>query len=339
MQKTSIPWSTKQIYRMAGNGSLVFDNALQRSFCWEKYRSSLLIDSLLRGYPVPAYYVQRDGRMIETPKGQVAVHDALDGKQRNNAVILFKDNLLKLVGLEPITLDDGSEIELNGLTYDTLPDELREKFDSASFTVYIIMDATAEEVAEIMRRLNNGKSLSAIDITRIKAKDLYGIQAIGNHKLFQKYLSDKSIDSHQQEDIVIKSYALLYNITLSLDNKDVRPIYETQVFDMAIQDKMNSIYNRLLSVIDIVYDISKKTGRKLITKTHMLSVLPMVARSIEDNLDDDSVARWLLQFFDEGSPSSCAEYNGATKDGCNHADRVSVRLNALSNDYKWYFKL
>ena len=62
MIKASIPWTCKQVHKMTTNGSLIFDNAIQRGFVWDKNRQSLLIDSILRGFPVPPFYTIKDGR-------------------------------------------------------------------------------------------------------------------------------------------------------------------------------------------------------------------------------------------------------------------------------------
>lgn len=337
MLSSSIPWNAKQITKMIDNGTLTFDNAVQRGFVWDKARMSLLIDTMLRqGYPIPPFYVVKDGRTVQTPKGPVALLDALDGKQRNMTIYSFRKNEFKLVGLEPINTDDGP-IDINGMTYETLPDELRDAFDSKSIICYMFSDATEEDITEIMRRLNNGKPLSAIDITRIKAADLPGLKSMGEHPLFTTYLSDKARDGHQQEDIIIKSYVLLTSENKSLDNKDIRPFYKTLTITGEIRERLTKIYDMLLEIIEYLQAEHKKTARKLTMKTHMISVVPFLDKGIQDGKTAEQLGACLAQFYDEGSPSTNDAYNAATRDGSNHAEKVKIRLDALDAEYEWYF--
>lgn len=121
MLRAMIPWNCKQIHRMVSNGSLVFDNAIQRGFVWDLDRMSLLIDSLLRDYPIPPFYTIRDGRTVQTAKGTTAVFDALDGRQRCETIAKFMNDGFALQNLEETIIDDdGEEIDLNGKRYSQL---------------------------------------------------------------------------------------------------------------------------------------------------------------------------------------------------------------------------
>jgi predicted SnoaL-like aldol condensation-catalyzing enzyme len=337
MVKASIPWNCKQVHKMVVNDSLVFDNAIQRGYVWDKNRQSLLIDSILRGYPTPPFYTVKDGRTVATPKGNVAVFDALDGKQRCTTITRFKNNEFALCGLEkPIIDDEGNEIDLNGLTYDDLPDSLRDDFDSYSLTVYYFTDATNEEIVEIMTRLNNGKPLTAAENTRIKAADLIGIHKLASHSFLINNLSDKAVDGYQNEDIVVKIYALLNGIE-SLDNKDIRPIYESLVVTPEVSDTINSILSKLEEIhAKMIENGDKKQARKLVTRTHLITVAPTVRRMIADNKDLNSMVRFFTNFFD-GSPSYDEDYNTACSNGSNHAVNVKIRISALEKEYDWFY--
>ena len=337
MQKSSIPWTVKQIAKMYENGSLTFDNAVQRNFVWDKARMSLLIDSTLRGYPVPPFYAIKTDRTVTTPKGEVKIYDCLDGKQRCTTVYRFKNNEFELVGLKPIILDDGSEFDLNGKKYEDLPDELKDEFDTYSLTVYGFSDVTEEEIAEIMTRLNNGKPLSAIDLTRIKAADLAGISELGRHQLFQQCLTDKAYNARHQEDIVVKTWVQLTEENPSLDNKDIRNVYETFKITDEVRERLTAIFDMILQAYELIAADSKKTAKKIVTKTHLISITYVVDKAIADGYTAKQVAEYLKQFFDEGAPSCSEVYNAACKDGSNHVSNVKARLDELVKEYDWYF--
>lgn len=335
MNRASIPWTAKQIARMIENGSLTFDNAVQRNFVWDKSKMSLLVDSMLRGYPIPPFYAIKTERTIVTPRGEAKIYDCLDGKQRCNTIYKFKNNEFELKDLAPILTDNG-ELDINGMTYEKLPEDLKDLFDSYALTVYGLTEVTDEEVVEVMRRLNNGKPLSAIDLTRIKAKDLIGLNRISQHLIFEKCLTDKARESRQQEDIVVKIWVMLNSPTASLDNKDVRPYYETLEFTEDVSNRINRVLDMSLAVYEKLVDNEVKTAaRKFVTKTNLISMSYFIEQFINDDCDAEYIARFVEYFF-AGKPSTSERYNAACKNGSNHACNVSERYDVLSRKYNWF---
>ena len=337
LERTSIPWTTKQICKMMDNGSLVFDNAVQRRLVWDKGRDSLLIDSIVRGYPVPPINLIKTNLTVITPKGEVTVFDGLDGKQRSHAIHSFRNNEFALVGLDPMPWG-GSEIDLNGLTYEQLPEDIRQTIDDFTITVYKFENATDEDVVEIMRRLNNGKPLSAIDFTRIRAKDLKGISELGKHDLFQACLSDKARSARQEEDIIVKVWSQLQDPHASLDNKDVKHYYEELEITDEVRTRLTAIFDRMLAVHDKLVSVeSKKAARRMITKTHLITLSYFFDKFIEKNFTDDEILRFVDQIYgSEGKPTDMDSYNEACQNGSNHAPNVAARHDAIKEQYDWF---
>lgn len=319
MTKASIPWTTKQIVKMAENGSLTFENAVQRNLVWDVKRKSLLIDSILRNYPIPPFYTIRTDEKVETAKGSVTVYDCLDGKQRCNAIVAFKKNEYRLEGLETIVSEEG-EIDLNGLSYETLPEDLRDTFDSYTLSVYSFTDATDEDVVEIMRRLNNGKPLSAIDLTRIKAVDLAGLTRLANHPFFAN-LSAKAIEGRHPEDIIVKFVALLNNNGVaSLDNKDIKKYYEETVYT---EELSKTIATTLDSAIEVVEHITPKYVKKFLSKTTLISMLYFLYANPSEG------SGFVDAFFD--SEELVAKFKEYNTNGSNHLGNVEGRFNVLND--------
>ena len=334
MIKASIPWNTKQVHKMVMNNSLIFDNAIQRGYVWDKNRQSLLIDSILRNYPIPPFYTIKDGRTVTTPKGDVAVFDALDGKQRCLTITKFKNDEFALCNLSDTIMDeDGNEIDLNGLTYSELPDSLKDAFDSYSLTVHYFTDITEEEVVEIMSRLNNGKALTAAENTRIKARDLKGIKYLATHPLFTTYFSEKALNGYQNEDTVIKMYSVLNGMN-ALDNKDIKPLYESLEITPDIQNRINGVLDEIRNVVDTLIESGKKSVAKKITmRTHLISIANVAEYAINDGVSTNDLANFFVNFFEKGKPSNNEDYNNACTNGVNHESVVETRLAAIKTAY------
>lgn len=348
MIKASIPWNCKQIHKMVMNNSLIFDNAIQRGFVWDKKRSSLFIDSILRDYITPPMYTIKDGRTVKTPKGDVAVFDCLDGKQRCQTITRFKNNEFVLVLAKgEIVLDDGTTFDLNGKTFEDLPDQLKDDFDKYSMTVYYVTDATTDEIIEIMSRLNNGKPLTNIEISRIKAVDLKGIDELADHKMFKTMFSERALNGYQDEDTVVKTHMLLNALgkdvtKYSLDNADVKPVFETMTLTPSEKQHITKLYDAILAVyLDIIDKKKKKVASYLAKRTHLLSMLPAFDRAISDKKSIDEMSNFVIDFFSgdpAGGPSKNPDYSGASASGSNHSFNVYARTEAVIEEYNNFFK-
>ena len=329
MNKSSIPWTAKQVAVMYENGSLRFDNAIQRGEVWDKNRKSLLIDSLLRGYPVPPMFAIKTDETVKTSRGEASVYDCIDGKQRCTTISKFRNNEFALSGLEPITLGD-EEIEVNGLTYDELPEDLRDDFDSAGFTIYFFTETTDEEVKEMMDRLNNGKALSGVEKARIKSKDLASIMELGKHELFGEYLTEKAILGYVNEDIVIKSFIQMNEpANPSFETKVVNNLYLNHVFTDEEKTALKKLYDDTYEVILVAEsEAPKRVFKKIIKKINLLAIMSYVAGNNEDSR---TIAEKIMAFFttEDKTLSQSELYNEASKNATNRASNVQARNEAL----------
>jgi len=332
MIKASIPWNTRQISKAMENGSMVFDNAIQRGEVWNIRQKSTFIDSLLRNYPVPPIFTIRTEEKVKTPKGMVSVYDGIDGKQRSTTIYQFRNNQFKLIGLDMILDENGEEVDINGMTYDDLPDSLREEFDNATLNVTYFSDVTDDEISEMMWRLNNGKPLTNVENARIKAKDLVGIRQLASHDLFNDYLTDAAIKGYHNEDIVIKTYIMFTKPdSPCFDAKNTRQIYADVEFTEDIKNRLNGIFNKAWeTIVEIENNAPKSVYKKAIKKTNMLAIISLMERPESAEV----LAAKLIDFFntDDGSLSKSEKYNNASTNGTNHAPQVKARMEAI-NDF------
>lgn len=271
LNKASITWNAKQIAKMAEKGTISFDNAIQRGFVWDVKRKSLFIHSILMGYPVPPFYAtRRDG-----------VYDMLDGKQRSNAIIEFINNKFTLKDIPDVQNPDDVSIEedLNGLCFNELADEYKDVILSYSLTIYYFDGITDEQINEMFYRLNNGKPLSAIELSRAKAKSLDTIRDLANHKLFVNTLTANALSKYVADDLVIKSYMIM-NKNTDLSAKNVRSTIEKA--EITVEQS-----NRLLDIFDIIYEIyttsigDKKTAKSITKKVNMLGLVGLIEANSE----------------------------------------------------------
>lgn len=325
MTKANISWNINQIVKGMTNGTIRFDNAIQRGYVWDKKRASLLIDSVLREYPVPPIFTIRTEEKITVKNKEVSVYDCIDGKQRSTTFKLFMENAFKLEGLEPIILADGSEIDINGLTFEELDEEMQDAIKSYTLTVYYFSDITDEEVAEMMSRLNNGKVLTGTENARIKAKQLDTIKELASHNLLTNYLTEKAIKGYVNEDIVIK-FALLLSDQTELSNKNVREAYETYNFG---ESTCSSIIDTMDFVLEAIEDSTdnKKLIKRMTSKANLITILYVAHEYlVNGNSDVSEFADRLAEFFDGKNGATISEdYNDACTNGTMRSANVLTR--------------
>lgn len=319
LKRLNINWNARQLVKMCMNGSITFDNAIQRGLVWDIKRKSLLIDSMITGYPIPAFYAKRD---------ENKVFDMLDGKQRSDAICGYLNGEYALEGVSE---------EYEGKYFSELPQEVQDDIISYSLTVYYFEDITDEEVNEMFYRLNNGKALTAIELTRVKAKSFEKIKEISAHPIFTEALKESQINRYTNEDIVIKALVMLNCEKPSLKNDFIRPY----VIETEITDDMEAAVMTALSRVKYVHDKLMEVGhlkaaKKLYIRTHLISFIPLAYETFKDKVDTDTLALFVKWFFtpERRGVSVSSVYNAHCSSGSNSPYAVEMRDRELRDCYR-----
>lgn len=339
LKRANISWNARQLGKMIEKGTITFDNAVQRGFVWDNDRKSLLIHSMMTGFPIPAMYAAKD---TETKN-----YSMLDGKQRSNAINDFLHGRFTLSNVPEVVLEDGTEVDVNGMYFSGLCEELQDVISNYSLTIYYFEDITDDEIAELFFRLNNGRALSSTEQARAIAKSFKTIQELKKHELFTTALTEKAFEKYVPDELVIKSYIMLTFDKPCLDGKVVTPtMINAELTDQDV-NIMNGVFNRILNTYKtIIADDSPETGKlskriakRLITRTHMLSIMPIVKKSLIDRVPDDVFTLWVKNFFcGTKSITKYDEYNSRCRSGSGHADTIKVRLDVIKKDYNKFMK-
>lgn len=349
----NIQWGINQIVKMMngkGKSIMRFDDALQRDTVWKLEQKQLLIDSILRGYPIPPLYAERyTGDDAEEGK---RVYSILDGKQRCNALKEYLEGEFGLSDdMNPVEDDDGNEVDCAGVVFDGLPEDLQDRIKDKTLTVYYIDGMSEDEKAEMFYRLNNGVALTAIEKSRVKAVSREKITRLATtNELFTGNFTEKQIKHYATEDIVFKSWMMLHvdRDKICLDNKYVRPLMETTELSDEDMAELNDIFNYIQKAEEsILGDLNKKTAKKLVTRTNLITVVPIVEDAME-SYDADEFAEWFETFFPEIEVETekngkirknwvveCAskKYEEASKSGANHHEQVITRLTEMESSW------
>lgn len=327
--KVRVEWTARKLEANYRSGLAVYDNAVQRGVVWDNARKSELILSLILEKPIPPLYAT---------KGDDGKYSFIDGKQRGMAIIQFMNDEFCLEGLDCVeVLDEETgeveEVDINTLVFSELEPDLQDAIKDSALTIIVINNPTDDEICNYFYLLNNGKPLSAVTLTRTQAKSRKELYTLGQHELFKSALTKKAFENYTNEDIVIKSYAMLHEKDPSMETKVIRPYMAQAEITKEDMDQLNQIFDRLLKAHKIIED--KKIAKRIITRTHMISLVPWVWKSIEENVSVEDFAHWCVTFFcGKRSASISSKYNGAAGAGSAKKDSVKRRQEALSESWK-----
>jgi len=122
---------------------LILSPKFQRRKVWSKKAKSYLIDTILRGLPIPPVFI-REKIDIDTSK---TIREVIDGQQRLRTILDF--------------LNDGFKVskihneEFGDRYFSELPDEIREKILKYSIVSNVVLSPEDKIVLEIFARLNS----------------------------------------------------------------------------------------------------------------------------------------------------------------------------------------
>ena len=343
IEGSSITWTCKQIVKMIEKDTISFKNVVQRSFVWERQRMSELIWSIIMGYPIPPIYAERG----ESVNDKIKIYDVMDGQQRNTTIYKYIKDEFALTELKPIPYldENGNEctVDISGKKFSELEEELQDVIKDATITVKYYDDLDQSQKAEMFRRLNNGKPLSAKSRTLASAKNIGSLLNIGTHKLFHEMLTDKARDNKNHAVLVVKAWTMLNREVedVSFASKEFNPMIENVNITEQEKTELVSVFDYIVNVHDeLVENKEKSVAKKLYTETHLVSLIPYISKSMDGNVSEAMFAEWLVNFFKtENNTEVHDKYMEACSHGIARNANVVARHNALGESYKEFFKV
>lgn len=342
IEGSSITWTCKQIVKMIDKETINFKNVVQRSFVWEKHRMSELIWSIIMGYPIPPIYAERG----ESDNDKVKIYDVMDGQQRNTTIYKYLKDEFALTELKPIPYldENGNEgtVDISGKKFSELEEELQDIIKDATITVKYFDNLEQYQKAEMFRRLNNGKPLSAKNRTLASAKDIGELLDLGSHQLFNEMLTEKSRANKNQAVIVAKVLTMLNNDVedISFASKDFNPAIEEMTVSDGEKLELVKVFDYIVGVHDELKENKEKdVAKKLYTETHLVSLIPYVKAAIKNNINEAMFGEYLINFFKTENDSDVyAEYMEACSNAIARNASIVARHKALGKSYSEFFK-
>lgn len=324
MTRANIQWSAKTLINYMKKGKVNFDNAVQRGLVWDKDKKSLLIHSMLYGYAIPAMYFTKEN----------GIYDSLDGKQRSNAIAEYLNGEFALTENTPSIVDEGVEtengeepsmLEISGMKFEDLPEWAQDRIKDYSLTIYYFEDVSESEIREMFRRLNNGKPLTAVELTRVNTPCLIDFQQLASHDAIQSVVTDAAKKRFTDENIAMQIYHMSTEENPDFSTKSFREWARNVRVDDRIMENLNAaldVYYEFYNSLDTTEE--KKIIRSVKTRTHFVSCAYYCYLALQEEKTQDEINNALRDFF-SGKPTTSEEYNSTVGSGSAKPTAVQTR--------------
>lgn len=123
-------------------GVLSLAPKFQRRSVWKKQARSYLIDSLLKGMPVPPIYL----RITQNPQKTKTIREVIDGQQRLRTVLDYMN--------DEFSLSSAVSEEAPGKRFSKLTEDQKDQIRKYSFICESFSSISDEEVLEVFARMN-----------------------------------------------------------------------------------------------------------------------------------------------------------------------------------------
>lgn len=136
-------------------GSLILSPNFQRRNVWKTDAKSFLIDTVVRGLPMPLIFLREQKSDIKTlePKREV-----IDGQQRIRTLLSFIDrNILEdfKEGVDDFVVKDVHNKKIGGKEFSELDNKIKQRILDYEFSVHILPAGVGDrEVLQIFARMN-----------------------------------------------------------------------------------------------------------------------------------------------------------------------------------------
>lgn len=111
---------------------------------WPRTAQSFLIETILLGLPIPKLSLHQR----TDPRTRRTVKEVVDGQQRTRAIYDFFEDQFRLTS--NVVLEDA-----RGRSYETLPEDLQQRFLDYALDFDLFTQASEAEVREVFRRMNS----------------------------------------------------------------------------------------------------------------------------------------------------------------------------------------
>lgn len=248
---------------------------------------------------------------------------------------MFAERCVPLSDDTPQVIDEnGFPVTVSGLKFSELPEWAQDNIKDYSLTIYYFEGITEEEIAELFFRINNGKPLTSVELTRVKAKSILKFREIAKHEMIAGAITEAGKRRYNDENVAMQAWALCFSDCRDFTTKGFRPLIESA----AVTDEQVQEIGQALDYVKEVSDllnpeekIDKRVLKKIKTRSHLVSCTYVALKALRAGKSVDELKEILYKFFDSSQTSVSEIYNKSVGSGSAKPDKVQSRVQVLDS--------
>lgn len=321
MERSSLPWSIKQITKMINDEKINFNHPVQRKGSqWSDYQKSLFIHSLLTGFPVPPVYFTK----------QENIYFVLDGKQRLTTVIDFMNDRFCLHEDIP----NFEENDFTGMYFSELHEDVRSDLLTTNLTIQKLSDCTDDDLEEVFYRLNHGTPLSSIQKVkaRMGSEIANALSDLSRHEFLTSLVKFTKSQLRKEDDLKI----IIQSLMVGYDKETIKKFTVSEVCKYAETLKENSLTLDRLESIKATFDyllLAIETKEKTLFKpVHLPMLITTALNAMKAGATSFEFSQWFNSFSEKVKEKQTPYLNGCY-DGTTSKEKVNIRIDEMQKDF------
>ncbi len=261
MDITIVNMDIESIVNKIDRNQLKLEAEFQRGEVWDSKKRKKLIDTILRGWPIPpVIFLRTDGQELEI----------LDGLQRITTIYNFMKKQLRAPKIDGSIEPNNSLIQsLDDYTFNQLANSnmsehrtIVNRIYSTAISVYIIDSNNPEEIAELFNRFNSPLSLNTVE----KRNAYFGATRTQIKELALSFINEGAdsnsigFTNHRgaYEDILVKiCYTLEYAMVDTKISSEI--LLDCYRYQIVFEEEL---VNNLKGIFKVFFRVNKMKKRK-----------------------------------------------------------------------------
>lgn len=243
----------------------------QRNNVWNEKAKSYLIDTIVRGLPIPPIFM-RQSIDVSTRKTH---REIIDGQQRVRTIIDFVN--------DKFVISKTHNDECGGLLYSELDDEVKGSILGYDIFVEIINETEDTIIYDMFARLNtNNCVLNSQELRNSKYWGEFKVAAYSNAAEYRELFEQNNIFSDKQFSrmIDVEFISSLLNVVINGIDKETQTslnkLYEKYDKSFNDYDQVKSKFDKVMSVIKSIYEYLNNNVVCFTSKTYFYTLFAVI---------------------------------------------------------------
>ena len=291
-------WNLRQLIELQRHQILRVNHEYQRGLRWTEIQKCMFIDSIFRGYSIPAFYLHME--KVESGSISNTFYDIVDGQQRIDAVYSYSEGSFQL--LDPSsetnfrfpTFMKGEDCPWGGKRFGDLSEELQQKLLETNVVVYELATVNKNEIRDLFIRLQGGTPLTPQDkrdswpgnftefVLRTGGKK--DVEKWYGHPLFKEFFTGNESKRRQFVAQLYMQYSSVNKSKRFCDMKSVN-IDDFYHRNVGFEDKSHEC-RRFEKICETLYNVFSGRKNRIVGHSLIHSFL------LVDSLMDDYARGW-----------------------------------------------